>query len=214
MKLLSKSQDHSKRDEYFPAMVHYYEALDTIPQVHPILKITAKSYETNIHFDFNNAGVSRYFPLEKNSLGKFVSSGDIHNCYIGAKRNELEVLATLAHELTHCALQLAYKNDSKPYSTLTETGTLQMEIYQEIVRTYITLEHGYSEVKEVYYLYEPHTWEAELIVRVPQLLALLKDEPWKARIFEFRLKKLYRFFVDKVIKDIEKILKIEDIEDD
>lgn len=211
MTLLSKSRDRSGNKENFKKLIDFYDALDNIPSIRPILKLVAKSDKTDIVFDFNNEDVSGLDPTtDNNPLGlTYHSEGYI---LIGAGRDETEVLATIAHELAHFAMQLVYSNKCRPFST--ESDESKQQIYWAIVEKY-RMRHENVICPEIADVFNPDSYhpadiESELIVRVPQLLAFHKSNNFMTTFYRVNYKDLFDFFEISVKQDVERELRMID----
>jgi len=119
-----------------------------------------------IIFDFDSDSIVDLDPTR--------SSGTEGSCYyregriyIGAKE-ESKLLGILAHELTHLAMQVCYDNECNPYK---ESDEQTKSEFGKIVSQCREKNGMDSIIKRVFTVYGESNWPAELIVRVPHLLA-------------------------------------------
>lgn len=205
MALLSRSRDLSGNKDNFKKIIDLYEALNDIPEIRPVLRLVAKSEDTDIFFDFNEKGVFNLDPtVDNKAFGVTYNSGHI---LIGAGRRKNEVLATIAHELTHWAVQLTYKNKCQPFNIINDET--RREMFEGLVKQYRTCRKtlkNYSEIAEIYDKYTPDQWNKEMIVLVPQTLAFYKNNIRKLENYKRDLKDLFNYFEEHVLRDVEKEL--------
>lgn len=215
MKLLSKSRDRSGSKENFKKLVDFYENLNSISQIRPILELVATAESTYIVFDFTNEGVIGLDPMaDGNPVGLTYHSGYI---LIGAGRDDDEVLATIAHELTHSALQIVYNNKCQPFHAGGDNA--QQQVFEKIVQNYSKSENLNDVcpiIGDVYERYTKHQWNEELIARVPQLYALHNHASknthsgLKLKACQIRFKELFDFYEKIVLEDLKRYLQLLD----
>nr|XP_033328163.1 uncharacterized protein LOC117221368 [Megalopta genalis] len=99
--LTSKSRSRSEKPDDKERIEKLYRSLDAIPEVSTILKVVQYIDYLDIVFDFDNENNNDINPTASKGTTDY-SNGKI---YITAKIEENEVLGTLAHELTHLAIQ-------------------------------------------------------------------------------------------------------------
>lgn len=202
--LVSKSRLVFKNSQKkFPKIQKWFETLESLPELRPILRIVSDSDETDIIFDFNKSSIEEMDPSgSANIHGRTYSSGNI---FIAANRSDdAEVLGTLAHELTHYALLLLYKNDSLPFDRDDDSRKNE---FTAIVETYDTgsyksrnniieraLQESYSAERKM----------AELIVRVPHILAIFRNKPDVVKKIREDFSLLFDFFKRLTLLDLEK----------
>lgn len=192
----------SEQRSYFKFIKEAYEILNQIEGVSLILKVVAKSKFFRVIFDFNRESIDLIDPTTcKNTKGtSYFKSGYI---YVGAKgllSEELkhEVLSTLAHELTHYAMQLVYENDCRPYRDR------DFKLLKEFETIATLCEFKKEEERKIFYVfnYPKLHQHAELIVRVPQLLVLYMKEPQKLENCVKAFPELFEFFHSKIVVDV------------
>jgi len=218
--LLSKSRlgIGQEKKKNFGNIRELYTQLDTIPEISTVLKVVESSPLIEIIFDFDNDSIVDLDPTE--------SSGTKGSCYyregriyIGAK-DESKVLGTLAHELTHLAMQVCYDNRCNPYEALDEQKKCAFRKIVEDCRDRIRREEiikrkgkgkiiktkGTDEIiKRVFNLYEKPDWPSELIVRVPHILAHYKREKGK-RLLTQQVPELLRFYKQHTQEDLKRFI--------
>jgi hypothetical protein len=149
--------------------------LNEIALVKPLLKVAACSDDLNLIFDFFRDSVNKIDPNKHNGIYGITYSKD--SCIlIGAKgllddKNRSKVCGTLAHELCHFALNLMYNNNSKPYAKNDETKTEEFDKIVEVCEAKKLQEETICRVFNC----TSRVWHAELIVRVPHLLAMYNE---------------------------------------
>jgi len=196
--LLSKSrlaigQENKKN---FGIIRELYKQLDAIPEISTILKVVEQSKVTEIIFDFNRNSIIDLDPTQ--------SSGTKGSCnyregriYIGAKQ-ESELLGTLAHELTHLAMQVCYENECNPY---TESDEQTKSDFGKIVSQYHEKKGMDSIIERVFTVYEESAWPSELIVRLPHLLACYSGEKDKCLLTQ-QAPELFNFYEQHTQEDL------------
>lgn len=114
----------------------------------------------------------------RNTDGLTYNSGFIYIAAGNPGENFYEIVGVLAHEITHYAMILAYNNSAKPFKNNNDEKKKQFEkIAEEIKQTYETNKNIHTIISSIFDCYPQSAWIAELIVRVPQLLAQYKNEP-------------------------------------
>lgn len=230
MELVSKSRlGVGRSQDHFKKIQEYFEALDAIDKIKPILKLVAQDRNVKIVFDFTIESITSLDPRNISSVSEEVfgrtclKSGFI---IISALRDELLVLGTLAHELTHFAINIAYDNACLPFFS---HDTKRRERYCKVMkqckdycedRNVEESRNPNAVIKNTFSVHfnqnaDPNqdTILKELIVCVPQLIALHSKEDENALKDErCKLQPLFNFF-DEVLVDLEKsILQIKPIE--
>lgn len=108
------------------------------------------------------------------------------------------MFATLGHKLLHYALQIIYDNDSKPYFEHDEDRRLEFE---EICKICEQLKSFESIIENVYE-YNVNEQHAELISRIPHLLALYFHNEDKRKFCHEKFKKLFTFYERRILHDL------------
>ena len=203
MELLTKSSIGSDNEpEEFPNIQKFYETLDEMSELQPILKTVASSKNVKIVFDFNCGCVRG---MDQAVLDEDVKGRTDNNLImIGAKcENEAHLLGTLAHELTHYAIQMCYNNQSEPFN---KNDHDQKTKFNKIVAKYDSEEFKKKSeiIESVYTCYEEGDRSSELIVRPPHLMALHKGEPDILKELRQIFQELFDFFKNYVLEDLMK----------
>lgn len=184
------------------------EYLCRIHLIRLILQIVAASRNFKIIFDFNRDSVQFLDPTSsKHTRGSFFTSRQI---YIAAKflldpLRKYEAFGTLAHELCHYAMYLVYKNNCLPYF---EGDHKVARMFHGILKYC----HENRKKEEIIgYVFEiskenQETRHAELIVRVPHLLAMYNENPEKLEMLQDLFLPLFHFFQFKVTEDMKAAL--------
>ncbi|KAL7027649.1 hypothetical protein ACKWTF_005507 [Chironomus riparius] len=191
-------------------VINAFRVLNMIAGIKEVLMVTAASKKFCIIFDFNRDSVQLMDPtVDSSTAGLFYLSGRI---YIGAKqlldsKTEAFTFATLAHELSHYAMYLTYHNNANPYKkndnkTMNEVEKISILCEEQKEKEDVIL--------MVYSLYSKEQQHAELIVRVPHLLALYYDNSEKINSLRLIYEKLFNLYEKKIVPEmIESIPEIE-----
>lgn len=208
LNLLSKSCIGINNEETcFDKIKEFYEALNSIEDLRPILEIAACENALTITFDFNSDDIEDLDLTNCFSNDYIVNGRTFKNgkkILIAARRNRTDLLGTLAQELTHFALMSLYNNGFLPYSENDEKRKLMYGQVVEVCR----LIRGDEEIIESAFLYEEEDLEAELISRVPQLLVVYKEDQGKLEKISNRFNALFDFFKLHILPDILKEIKL------
>lgn len=205
--LISKSKTslssnaHSRRE--LLEMIHKtFEELNDIKWIVPMLKVVASSEKLKIIFDFDQPSVEHMDPTQTTStLG--VTYRVAGYVYIGAKgmidgQQKFEVLGVMAHELCHYAMHLLYNNKCKPYKTGEE------EYHEEFQEIAMVCKHKGDTERFIWAVFDGSANEhAELIVRVPHLLALYKNDTKRLEEVQDTFKELFDFFESRTLPDLQ-----------
>ncbi|XP_070497760.1 uncharacterized protein [Chironomus tepperi] len=183
-----------------------YKSLDSIPLVRIILKIVAASKNFKIIFDFNRESMNVANPTVNSCTESlFYGSGRI---YIGAKQllnsaTERKVLANLAHELCHFAMNLVYNNAAKPYKA---NDKKTMNNFHEILEICKKNDEREDIVDMVYDAYPEEAHHAELIVRPVHMLVYYKNSPEILERKKETYRRLFDFYERKIVPKLEQAL--------
>jgi hypothetical protein len=143
-----------------------YKQLDTIPEISTILKVVEQSELPKIIFGFDNDSIAELDPTySSGNKGSFNHKEGL--IYIGAKEAS-KLLGILSHELTHLAMQVCYDNKCCPYEESDEQSKSE---FSKIVSKYSERDGMDKIIECVFTDYDVSIWHAELIVRVPHLMA-------------------------------------------
>lgn len=200
---LSHETSTSERKECLEMISNAFEDLNSFKWIEPTLKIVSTCPDLSIAFDFNRDSVAHMDPMKQRSVSGTTYPG-IARILIGAsglKSQKLRcaVLGTLIHELTHYAMKMVYDNGCKPYKIGNE---FKQQEYEVIVDECEMSKDSENLIKQVF-TYPQHKWEAELIVRVPQLLALYKDDEDSFFEVSGEFSELFDFYEQSVLADFK-----------
>lgn len=161
------------RHKKIHCLIKAYSQLYEILQISVVMDLVAAKKNFKINFDFNRDSVDFMVPSEdENTDGSFFLTGHI---YIGA-RNLLsaetasKTMGVIAHELCHFSMNLVFKNWAKPYVKNNS------KVFEE-VSILCNKNRKREEIVEVVYTsYARSMHHAEIIVRVPHMLALYHEQ--------------------------------------
>ena len=162
---------------YFDKIRNALNELDEIEWIALMLEFLALSGPMKMVFDFNEDSVVDIDPVEnENTKGKcYFFRGNI---LIGARGlltdRSNEVMGTLAHEISHLALERLYENDCKPYN---QNDQLNEMNFHEVVLASEENQDEEKIIKLVFSCYTADYYHAELIVRVPHILGSNFENP-------------------------------------
>lgn len=203
--LSKKSQigvNNDKSLPYFKYIRQAFDELNEIEWIRPILKIIANAPKCKIIFDFTKDSVEDVDPTQnEETMG--IAYYKSESIYIGAKpllndETKFETLGTMAHEMTHVVMQLVYENNCSPYD---EKNAKQKAFFEDVIQ--ICRTSNVEPYVRIVYAYPERHWAAELIVRVPHLLALYKNNEDKLFNSKQIFAALFKFFRDVTLPDIE-----------
>ncbi|KAL7014891.1 hypothetical protein ACKWTF_016175 [Chironomus riparius] len=183
-----------------------YKSLSQDPRTCTILKVVAAKKKFKIIYDFNRDAVNIADPTTSdNTEGVFYPMGRI---YIGAQQlldesTKNQAIATVVHELCHFAVDLTYNNNANPYKS---NDNQTMQEFEKINEKCLKNCHKEQVVNYVYDLYPTNMHHAELIVRVPHLIALYWDQPEKLKEVEQIFPELFEFHEKFVMPDMQEAI--------
>lgn len=201
----SKLAHHTLESEqkYFCGLVATaFSELNEIEWIQPILKIVAMSEKLTITFDFTRDSIEHMDPTKQEDvMGTTYPTGSV---YVGVKKlsngdGRFQALGVIAHELCHYAMMLIYDNSCRPYC-------YQSEFHQN----FDNILHNARAKKDVepcigsVFASRDSQWHAELIARVPHLLALYKKDEQKMEEVKELFGDLFEFFERKTLTDLER----------
>ena len=201
---LNHDSSESDRRIYQPQIAKAFEELNEINWIEPILKIAASSPNLRIIFDCNHETVEHSDPTkDKTVLGTTYSDSAL--ILIGALKltdcyGRFEVYGTLAHELTHFVIKVVYNNSFKPYL---DCEKIKIKRFAKILVLCKIRQHFEDIIRRVF-ISPIDIQHAELIVRVPHILAVYKNHPEKLTEMFQTYSELFKYFEDIVLVDIEK----------
>lgn len=191
--------DDSARQHRLTRVCQALQRLNTIPHVKILLEIVAATRNFQITFDFLRDHVQFLNPkAEPYTNGLYSLSGKI---YIGAKNllddfRAHEVLGVIAHEFCHFVMFKIFDNLANPYR---EDDAMSERTFRMISERSMALNGIESIIDSVFSLYESELHHAELIVRIPQILAHYIDQPERARELEATYAELSRYYNEECL---------------
>lgn len=196
---LSLNSDEQRRD-YRELIDRAFEDLNEIEDIVPLLKLAASSECLEIIFDFRKRSVEHMDPTATTgTLGTTYPSGTI---YIGAEEllddstTKNEVLGVLAHELCHYAMKLVYNNSCKPYAQ----NSARKRKFRAINKFCKTYQNSEDIISRVYNCgYPVKVYHAELITRVPHLMAFYKSSQKVLEDRRQQFSKLFNYYSSTVV---------------
>ncbi|KAG5672151.1 hypothetical protein PVAND_002304 [Polypedilum vanderplanki] len=209
IKLIEKSSlCHSVSDpqEKFSLITNAYKILNKIKEIKILLKIAATLSNLHLIFDFNHDSVHYLDPTaDSKTLGLFYLNGRI---YIGAKqfldpKTEHQTFATIAHELCHFVIYNVFNNIAKPYRKDDKETENEFEQISSECKSKKDIENIIS---LVYDCYTEDIIHAELIVRVPHILAHYFDKPHMVEKLRNDYQPLFDFYDSKIMPQLETAL--------
>lgn len=202
--LLSRSRVIPYNAKNFDAIKKIYSQLSEIKEVRQILEVLAYSHTiSKIVFDFGSNNVQ---DIHKGDTAAGVCNYIKAEIYIGAKVDEQEeLLGTVAHELTHQAMQIIFNNHCNPYyeenCQALKLNKIIENIKDKIKEKKINIDVIISRVFNYYYTYYP----SEIIVRVPHMLAKYGSEKGNRLLFE-QTPELLAFYNNYVVIECDKFI--------
>lgn len=194
----------SKQSEYFRKIKGYLNMLNKIKDIAPILKVIENSESLNIVFDFDNRSIHKLY-LDTDALG-ICNFHTGHIC-IGAKAPDNEVSATLAHELTHYAMQIMFDNGAMPFDKGDKDNKTKFESIVNECKILTETQSKIDTVKNVFTSYQPIHYNSELIVRVPEITVEYQEMPEYIDLMAARYPRLFLFYQEHVLENINAFTK-------
>jgi ankyrin repeat protein len=188
-----------------------FETLNTIPELSLTLKITALNRNIKNHFDFNRESVQHMVPtVSERTRGLFDPKGIIH---VAAQKlttgKKCEAIATLGHEHSHCAIHMTFGNCSEPYEV---DDTVNEQRFKNIIEECRQMWENNPETMEPIvawvFGYSKELWPAELIVRVPHMLAHYHGNETKLTELKVTFKSLFDYYRDVVMPAMKAALPV------
>ena len=189
---------------------HITKAFNFLNQVDPlislILKVVAASRDFKIIFDFHRQSIQHLDPTSSQfTRGVYHTSRHI---YIAAQQmlnpdTVHEIYGTMAHELCHYALHLVYHNDCRPYYDD------ESDVITQFTRIALLCKLRHDKeplIACVYNIYSNELQHAELIVRVPHMIAEYSNNPEKLQEIRQIFPELFQFAENITAVDMENSL--------
>lgn len=197
---LSHNSDEARRHEFHIEIQNAFDNLNEIPWIEPILKIAANVEDLSLTFDFNRPSVEEMAPT-KTEWDRGTTYHNEFCIYIGAQKlltcQRNEVWGTIAHELCHLAMNIVYKNNCKPY----HRDNVEKQEFEQIVEVCKNMKHCEDIINRAFFG-RTEIQHAELIVRVPHIMAAYKNEPDKLLECWTIFEKLFQFYQNNSLRDI------------
>lgn len=200
------AHDDPEAKEKLNLAQYAFRILNGIPLIQIILMIVAASKKFKIIFEFKRDSVHVADPTaDASSRGLFYTEGRIYIAawHILQQSTEKEAFGTMAHELCHFAIYKVFENMAKPYYRKDKAGK---EKFKEISRICKSKRGIEPIIDYVYDEYPPSMQHAELIVRVPHLIALYHDQPEKLATIREDFKELFTFYEKIVVPEMKRML--------
>lgn len=208
--LLSKchlATGHFHKQFYSVKINGFLWDLQNHPEVSSLLRIAEKSISLKIAFDFQHSDTMLMHPDHKNK-GPFDPRGvctPAGNLYISGKRNDRDTRGVLAHELTHHAMKLLYRNSFHPYQAFDdERKTNFGDVIKECREVYEKKEDvtilSIWNINQTFQNYSEENFSSELIARVPQVLTNYSKKDIK--IAEAKYPKLFAYYRKHLSADV------------
>ena len=182
-----------------------FEKLDSNEKVSIILKVLLFSDLNEIVFDFHNESIEKInLPSTNKERGicKYLEDKII----IAVKNiSDDELLGVLAHELTHYAMYVVYKNDCNPYCIDDENEEKFKIIVNKLSKVFVK-NNCDPIIASVFVDYKENLWPGELIVRVPHMLAKYGIEKGKC-LLQQQAKQLLTYFDQNVLQSFKLFIK-------
>lgn len=184
----------------FEKIKTFYHLLNDIPEVRWVLKVVASESSLSVVFDFNHETINKMdltadLAEDCSVFGR--TYFELRCVYIAAKRDsDAEIMATLAHELTHLAIGMVYNNSFLPFYN---QNTIRRTRMIKIVKAYEKISN--CRIIEDVYGHESMAKRcAELIVRPVHLMTLfINDQEHLKKIYS----DLFNYFENFVIEDFK-----------
>ncbi|CAG9811740.1 unnamed protein product [Chironomus riparius] len=194
--------DETSDEQRLDLLKSAFITLNDISLIKTILIIVAASRNFQIIFDFKRDSINLVDPSSDLPYKCILHSSNIlyiNIWQIVQQNRKNEALATIAHEFCHYALNMIYDNLSKPYITTDQQTREKFRIISQLCYSNCEKE---AAIKQVYQ-YPRHMHHAELIARVPYLLAKYHDQPEKLEGIQEHFKPLFDIYKLKIIKEMD-----------
>lgn len=187
-----------------------YQCLNKSRQTKILLQLAAALKNFQLIYDFNNEHVQYIDPTqEPYTNGLFYLNGRI---FIGAKLLLMdltahEVYGVIAHEICHFVMFHVYQNEAKPYK---KRDLKHMRKFQDVLEKCKIYQDEEEIVDLVYECYLESQQHAELIVRVPHMIAHYHKNRTKLDENREKFPEAFDYYDEICMSDMEeKLRKIE-----
>lgn len=197
------ASSHTDPDFYFKKINKFFYEIQKHPDVAQLLQIVKLCKGLKFIFDFRNETVAfighRSFSAVK---GACLDNGTI--LIAGGNLRDANIIGTLAHELTHLAMRVIYKNNSRPFYSgdwyrKNEFNKIIEECHEEYMFG------GIHAVDTVFQIYRDEQFATELIARVPQILVGCSESVIETAKVKYQ--KLFEYYSRYICYDINYYLK-------
>ena len=208
--LLSKSKiandfQSKRKPKLWNLVNEAYMELSKIKSIEPILKVVSQSEKLKIIFDFDRKSVEILDPTKTSNV---IGTSYFHDgfIYVGAEgltktgSDRSNVNGTLAHELCHFALNMIYENFCNPYEW---KDTQKIEYFKSVAEKCVK-EKSFENVINIAFSYPEDKQHAELIVAVPNLIALNQNDSGRLEVLKEKYSSLFKFYENVTLVDLEK----------
>lgn len=197
--------DETSDEQRLDLLKYAFLTLNNIPLIKTILIIVAASRNFQIIFDFKRDSINLVNPSSDLAYKCILDSSHIlyiNIWHIVHEHIKSDALGTIAHEFCHYALNMIYDNLSKPYIA---TDQQTREKFRNISQFCYTNCEKEEAIKQVYQ-YPRHMHHAELIARVPYLLAKYHNQPEKQAEVQENFKPLFDIYKQKILVEMDSAL--------
>lgn len=216
-----------------------FEELNGIKGIEPILKVVSNSNDLKIIFDFNRDSIEEMIATV-NEGKREVEVGRVYIAAKGLMKSEDRSgpLCSFAQDLCRYAMELVYRNQSKPYNdhhlqvdnSLSQVNKIYLENHEpnaefsNAVEKIKNMFGGNLEFEEVLqaskaeettepnisrvFLYPKDEQHAELIARVPYFIVAYKENQEKLIEIKRTFSKLFDFYETRTLLDLEREIPI------
>ncbi len=199
----SKKKGMSNNAQFESLMHDYYSELDKIPEISLILQVAQYEDGLEIVFDFQSENTFEMDFKNVNFNGLYTQQNN--QILIAAQGEKQTVIGVLAHELTHLVMNMIFQNDCKPYGRNEDTEF--KDISKSAICMIQSIDNLDNEIIKALIHYEPLFHDAELIVRVPHVLATYEKNQAMKIFITHGLKETFDYFNKYVLKKCEDYVK-------
>lgn len=188
--MLSKSRVLQPDYSHIEYLQDLYKTLFDIPVISRILQVIEYSGEAlDIIFDFASINIDNIV-MTRNMTAAGSYDGNVGRIYIAGKVDRVELLGTMAHEFTHFVMEILYRNNGHPHFPGDNLNKSRLNA------AIIEAKQGGMDpiIHRVFTCYPKNEdWYAEIIVRVPHILAKYGDKEG-SRILMAKTPLLFAFY--------------------
>lgn len=203
-----------------------FNTMSSLNQMHSESEISKSEYEEAVEKIQKELGkkfkvicvdaddVTMLRPLVTEARGLYTNNNTIFIATNGLAAND--IFATMMHESSHFIINQLFKNTSNPFPPGERNNNLKMAFEKIVKKTKYDLEAmkeninikqdiAYNIIHNVFLKYDKQEWAAELIVRVPQIIAQFgprKGYQW----LEKHTPELLRFYQQEITPKINEYL--------